>query len=70
MDELDTLNPKTRRAWWWCLGVLAYVAWAISAVLEGDGVFTLIGGPLLVLVWVAAIIAVDRWVGTGVDRRQ
>jgi hypothetical protein len=63
MGELDALN-LTRRAWW-CLGVLAYIAWAISAALEGDGAFALIAAPVLVLVGVAAFWLVDRWVRKG-----
>lgn len=63
MSELDTLN-LTRRAWW-CLGVLAYIAWAVSAMLEGDDAWALIALPLLVCVWVAAFWLVDRWVRKG-----
>jgi hypothetical protein len=63
MGEPDALN-LTRRAWWG-LGVLAYIAWAISAILEGDGAFALIAAPVLVFVWVAAFWLVDRWVRKG-----
>ena len=68
MSELDALH-LTRRGWW-SLGVLAYIAWAISAVLDGDGALTLIGEPLLVFLWVGAILAIDRWVKLGAEGPQ
>jgi hypothetical protein len=65
MGELEELH-LTRMAWW-CLGLLAYAAWAISVILEGDGLVTLVVAPFLVSLWVSAVIAIDRWVGKGVD---
>ena len=68
MAELNALN-LTRRAWWG-LGILAYVAWAISAILEGDHPIALIALPLLVCVWVTAFWLVDRWVREGAGQPE
>jgi hypothetical protein len=47
---------------WVLLGAVAYVAWVLNAVVEGSSISAIIVGPLLVLLWVAAVLVVDRWV--------
>ena len=47
---------------WLLFGALAYLAWVLNAVVEGSNTLALIVGPFLVFLWVAAVLAVDRWV--------
>jgi hypothetical protein len=73
MHEPDALRKLDRsrvsRRAWWCLGAITYIAWAVSAVLEGGGAFTLMAMPLFVGLWVLAVLAIDRWVMRGVAGR-
>src|SRR5437016_1271757 len=55
---------------WLLLGAVAYVAWLLNAVVEGSSIFAIIIGPLLVLLWVAAVLVVDRWVTGGANQRE
>ena len=47
---------------WLLFGALAYIAWVLNAVVEGSSTLAIIVGPLLVFLWVAAVLAADRWV--------
>ena len=53
-----TLGPR------WRLAVLASLVWAIGGSLDGKGLWSLVAVPLLVGVWIFAVLVVDRWVGT------
>jgi hypothetical protein len=63
MDQFTAMNLTPRG--WWFLGVLAYLAGAISASLDGTGLFGVVAMPVLVLAWVGAFLAVDLWVRRG-----
>jgi hypothetical protein len=66
MDEMKALNVPL--GVWWRAGVLASIGWAISAAINGRNALALVAVPLLVWLWVYAILAVDRWVRKGAER--
>jgi hypothetical protein len=69
MPEPDALRDLDASRWvWWCLGVIAYLAWVISADLSGGGTLTLIGAPLLAGLWLFIVVILDRWVRRGAER--
>jgi hypothetical protein len=55
---------------WLLLGAMAYVVWILNAVVEGSSTFAIIAGPLLVLLWIAAVLVVDRWVTGGANQPE
>jgi hypothetical protein len=55
---------------WLILGAVTYVAWALNAVVEGGNTFAIVVGPILVSLWVAAVLAVDHWVARGTDQSE
>jgi hypothetical protein len=65
--RLDRLSPMhLSRMVWLLLGALAYLAWVLNAVVEGSSTLAIIIGPLLIFLWVAAVLVVDCWVTKGV----
>jgi hypothetical protein len=68
MGGLNALSPT--RITQWLLVSLACAVWAISAALKGSSAFAVIAVPLLVLVWVAAVLLLDRWVKRGFEYRS
>jgi hypothetical protein len=55
---------------WLLLGAVAYAAWVLNAVVEGSSISAIIVGPILVLLWVAAVLVVDHWVARGANQRE
>ena len=47
---------------WASLCIVTYIAWAISAVFDGAPSVAFIFMPLLVCLWVGALVAINRWV--------
>jgi hypothetical protein len=69
--ELRLLN-LVRRDWWALLIVLCTI-WAIECHLEGNSILETVEAPLLLCVYLGAVVLLDRWVqwmaGTiGIDR--
>jgi hypothetical protein len=60
MIETTLLNFVRRN--WWLLALLGYVAWTIESVFAGNSVSEIMTGSLLVCIWAAAIVFIDRWV--------
>jgi hypothetical protein len=58
------------RTAWLLLGILECVAWILNAVVEGSSTLAIIIGPLLVLLWVAAVLVVDRWATKGTNQSE
>jgi hypothetical protein len=63
MGQGDGLHISIRA--WLAIGALAGVVWGINALVEGSSVLALIVGPIIVCLWVAAVVVVDRWVEQG-----
>jgi hypothetical protein len=59
MDQLNPMHLSARA--WLLLGALAYVAWVLNAVVEGSTMLAIIVGPVLVCLWVAGVLLIDRW---------
>jgi hypothetical protein len=64
MDEL--LLNVVRRSWW--LAVVACIASAVECSIERNTFLWALTAPLLICIWAAAIIVLDRWV-RGVHRQ-
>jgi hypothetical protein len=60
MIETTLLNLVRRN--WWLLALLAYVAWTIESVIAGNSASEIMAGSLMVCIWAAAIVFIDRWV--------
>jgi hypothetical protein len=63
MDQLNPLHLSVRA--WLLLGALAYVAWVFNAIVEGSTVLAIVVGPILVCLWVAGVLLIDRWARKG-----
>lgn len=50
------------------LGALSISAGVISAIFEGSSTIAILAVPVLVGLWMYAIVAVDHWVRRGADR--
>jgi hypothetical protein len=58
--------PHMTAAAWLVLGIFAFIVWCVGAVFfDGGGTLGLIGAPAFVLLYIAAIVVVDRWVTLG-----
>ena len=69
--RMDQLNPMhVSRMGWLLFGALAYVVWVLNALVEGSSTLAIIVGPLLVFLWVAAVLVVDRWVARGTNQSE
>jgi hypothetical protein len=68
MIETALLNLVRRN--WWLLALLAYIAWTIESVFAGNSASEIMTGSLLVCVWAAAIVFIDRWVLKTADREE
>jgi hypothetical protein len=66
MDEVTALNLLSKD--WWVLAAVAWGVWTLEATIEGNSVFEIVAGPLMVATGIAAIVLVDRWVTSGLDR--
>jgi hypothetical protein len=60
---MDKLNSNLMLGPRWRLAALASLVWAIGGSLDGKGWWSLVAVPLLVGVWICAVLVVDRWVG-------
>jgi hypothetical protein len=60
MDGPKLLN-LLHQDWWW-LAVVVGILWAIECVIEGNTLFEILLGPVMVGLWLTAIILIDRWV--------
>jgi hypothetical protein len=65
MDEL--LLNVVRRGWW--LAVVACIGCAVECSIERNTFLGALTGPLLVCMWAAAIILLDRWVLRDINRQ-
>jgi hypothetical protein len=68
MNETSLLNFVRRD--WWILALVAYVAWSIESLIAGNTPLEILAGSLLVCVWAAAIVLIDRWVLKTTDREK
>jgi hypothetical protein len=66
MDGPKLLN-LLRQDWWW-LAVVVGILWTIECVIEGNTFFEILVGPVVVGLWLIAIILIDRWVLRASDR--
>jgi hypothetical protein len=57
-------------AGWLLLAAVAGLAWLLNAVVEGSSISAIIVGPLLILLWVAAVLVVDHWVVRGENQQE
>jgi hypothetical protein len=58
--------PHMTAAAWLALGLFVSAVWIAGSIFfDGSGIVGLIGAPIFVLLYVAAIIVVDRWVSSG-----
>ena len=55
---------------WLLFGALACVACVLNAVVEGSSALAIVIGPLLVFLWLAAVLVVDRWVTRGANQPE
>jgi hypothetical protein len=65
MDAPQSPPPMT--AWaWLVLGILAVTVWGVGATFfDKGGIVGLIGAPIFALLYIVAIVIVDRWVNSG-----
>jgi hypothetical protein len=49
------VSPKE----YWLIGVLALVGWVVGGFADGIGVLAMIGVPLLIGLWIGAIVMID-----------
>jgi hypothetical protein len=54
---------------WWLLAIVVCILWAIECVIEGNTFFEMLMGQAMVVVWIAAIFLIDRWVFRASRRR-
>jgi hypothetical protein len=47
------------------LALIACILWIIEAALEGNTAFEVVTGSLMLCLWAAVIVLVDRWVNRG-----
>ena len=66
---LETALLHLVRRNWWLLALLAYVAWTIESVFAGNNATEIMAGSLLVCIWAAAIVLIDRWIVRTADRK-
>jgi hypothetical protein len=50
---------------WLIFAALAGVVWGLNALIEGSSMLALLIGPIIMCLWVAAVVVVDRWVSQG-----
>jgi hypothetical protein len=55
---------------WLLLAAVASGAWVLNAIVEGSSTFAIIVGPLLILLWVAAVLVIDRWVAGSANQPE
>jgi hypothetical protein len=60
MDRPKLLN-LLRQDWWW-LAIVVGSLWAIECVIEGNTFFEMLMGPVMVGLWLIAIVLIDRFV--------
>jgi hypothetical protein len=49
----------------WRLGVLGVVGWMIWALAQGSSGLAILAVPLLIGLWIYAIVVIDRWAQAG-----
>jgi hypothetical protein len=52
----------------WRVGVLATAGWLTLSVAEGSSTLALLAIPLLIGLWIWAVVIFDRWTRTGRNR--
>jgi hypothetical protein len=65
MEELKPLSVSFGTGW--RFGVLISAVWMIGAAIEGSGIMALLAIPVLIVLWMFAILAIARW--SGWDKR-
>jgi hypothetical protein len=68
MDDLRLLNMIRRD--WWLPALVACVGWVVECWIDGLSIFQTLLGPLLICMWGAAILLLDRWVFKGINREN
>jgi hypothetical protein len=47
---------------WLLFAAIVFLVWALNAAVEGSRPVALIAGPLLTILWLAAVALLDHWV--------
>jgi hypothetical protein len=68
MDQLSPMHLS--RMAWLLFGALACVAWVLNAVVEGSSTLAIIIGPILMFLWVTAVLVIDHWVARGTNQPE
>jgi hypothetical protein len=68
MDELKAWKLTPTQSW--LLSVLGFVIWTVGAALGGASAFAILIVPPILAVWAWVVLAVDRWVRSGVDQPE
>jgi hypothetical protein len=68
MDELKAWKLTPTQSW--LLSVLGFVIWTVGAALDGASAFAILIVPPILAVWAWVVLAVDRWVRSGVDQPE
>ena len=63
MSRLDEFHISVKA--WLIIAALAGVVWGLNALVDGSSMFALLVGPIIMCLWVAAVVVVDRWVSRG-----
>jgi hypothetical protein len=60
-------SPPHMTGWaWLALGTFAVIVWVVGAtIFDRGGIVGLIGAPIFALLYIVAIVVVDRWVNLG-----
>jgi hypothetical protein len=53
---------KLLREDWWLLAIVVCIAWAIEGLIEGNTFREIMIGPVMVVLWAAAVFAIDQWI--------
>jgi hypothetical protein len=46
----------------WRFGIVALLLWVVFAALEADSLLAVFAAPLLMGLWMCAVVVIDRWV--------
>jgi hypothetical protein len=68
MDQLGPMHLSPMA--WLLFGALACGAWVLNAVVEGSSMLAVIVGPILMFLWVKAVLVIDHWMARGTNQPE